>query len=464
MNTGLSQSLGKYLQGAGAESNSGGYSVERVLKETASECTELVRDTDGTPWVRKLFVRDDASLEQAYLAIRSLASPWLPRIRDVHRSAAGTVVVREYLAGQTLRQRVEGRGALGESEARSLLRQVCLGVRALHTLDPPLIHRDVNPSNVIVTDAGARLIDFGIARAYDEHASRDTHAWGTTGYAAPEQFGFDQSDERTDVFALGMLYWFLLTGTDPQGNLAARLRQDAEAGGAGAGGIAEVPASARGIIERCVALAPEARFSSVDALITALAEADAKRAAREPAAPAELQARETRARAGSYAEAGAKRAARARENAPEPAKVAARAACGRGDGDIRDAASLPRTVLARAWLVASTGFMAFLVLAVVITLAEPWRLSVPQGWAHALAFCLATLFMFAPTWLLTTNLFRLRERLPIVRSGTPRRRLLVCAAICAASFFIGACLANAATLDLPEAYVQLMQANGGGAI
>lgn len=381
------------------------YTVEKTLKETESECTELVRDAEDKRWIRKLFLRDDPTIERSYRAIQQAQSPYLPRIHDLHRSAAGTVVVREYFAGPTLREWVQQYGSLDDEQARTALACICRSVQALHRLEPPLIHRDINPNNVIVALDGPKLIDFGIARAYDKSANRDTHNWGTTGYAAPEQFGFDQSDERTDVFALGMLYWFLLTGRDPEGNLGAQLRQETDA---------SIPESARNIISNCVALAPEARYRNVDELASAL-EGTGQTHPLKSETPSSHGLRTTR--------------------------------------PIRKA-------LGKTWRIVSNSFMAFLVFAITFTLAEPWRLSVPEGWAHAALFCFGLLLMFAPAWLFTTNLFRVRDRLPLLR----KHKLLRDVIIVLVTFIAGALIANAATTDLPAAYVQLMQQHGATSI
>lgn len=392
----IPKELSDYLEYAAHDSED--YEVVATLKEAESECTELVRDDAGTRWVRKLFLRDDPAIEAAYRAIQGTDSPYLPTIRDIHSSPAGTIVVREYFAGPTLREWVRNFGPLDSARARGALTRICLAVQALHACDPPLIHRDINPNNVIVTVEGPRLIDFGITRAYDEHASRDTHTWGTTGYAAPEQFGFDQSDERTDIFALGMLYWFMLTGEDPEGNLGARLRQK---------GDTRISETARDIILNCVALSPEDRYENVGALVGALK--------------------------GEVPTQG-------------------RAAVSSSSTFVRPI----RRILRNVWLVLSSCFMAFIALAVVMTLVEPWRLSVPEGWVRALAFCIGMLIALVPAWLLTTDLFHIRERLPFLREHKLARDV----AIVFMAFVTGMLIANAATADLPAAYVTLMQQNG----
>lgn len=84
---------------------------------------------------------------------------------------------------------------------------------------PPVIFRDLKPSNIMVTPKGKiKLIDFGIARHFKAGSSVDTSAYGSAGYAPPEQYGENQTDARSDIYALGAVLHFLLTGKDPSKN------------------------------------------------------------------------------------------------------------------------------------------------------------------------------------------------------------------------------------------------------
>ncbi|MCM2677116.1 serine/threonine protein kinase [Alkalicoccobacillus plakortidis] len=83
----------------------------------------------------------------------------------------------------------------------------------LHAQKPAIIYRDLKPGNLMLTkDGRLKLIDFGIARRYDVHKVKDTLQIGTVGFAAPEQFEKRQSDTRTDLFSLGSLMYFFLSG------------------------------------------------------------------------------------------------------------------------------------------------------------------------------------------------------------------------------------------------------------
>ena len=237
------------------------YRVDEVLKTAPHETTEVVYFVGANaaelgPFVRKRIAVDAAMgdayghLFRAQRAGRRFRH--LPRIYDVHTTGDELVVVMEYIQGRTLRDEVYERdGSL--ALAAQWFPLLCDGVMELHEqFSPPLIHRDLKPSNIVVSDAGLTIIDFGIARAFREGAAGDTAHFGTRCYAPPEQFGYGQTDERSDVYALGMLLYYLLAERDPSPSVAA-------AGFAGP----EVPFALRPVLQRACAFDPAARFQTV---------------------------------------------------------------------------------------------------------------------------------------------------------------------------------------------------------
>lgn len=122
--------------------------------------------------------------------------------------------LREYVKGSTLEMIVEMGNVFSEKEAVSITSVLCGIVERLHKLTPPIICRDLNPSNILITDDGSiKIIDFDSAKQYDENAVHDAMCIGTKEMAAPEQFGFSQSDCRTDIYVLGMLLLYISTGS-----------------------------------------------------------------------------------------------------------------------------------------------------------------------------------------------------------------------------------------------------------
>ena len=151
------------------------------------------------PVIVKVVKNGDVLLAQK---IASLESPFLPKILHVESDT----VFEEYIAGETLDKYVSDH-KLSEEDIVALLLQICSGLRTLHTQNPPIIHRDLKPSNILVTEkdgeALVKIIDFDASREYDPEKSHDTRALGTDTYAPPEQFGYSQTDVRSDIYSLG---------------------------------------------------------------------------------------------------------------------------------------------------------------------------------------------------------------------------------------------------------------------
>ena len=222
------------------------YKTEELIKQSDRERTEKVIGPEGDVYIRK-YLRLEPGESQAYGKVAQLGSPFLPKIYKVQAFGDDLIVIMEYLEGDSLRRHAKIHGSFDTSTIRRFLQGVIDGVKALHTAPGgPIIHRDINPGNIMIAGGNARLIDFGIARTYRYSAPRDTHLWGTAGYAAPEQFGFGQSDVRADVYALGMLLRFLFTGCEP----------DEEGDGS-------MPPAVRSIIAKATAIDPDDRYCDV---------------------------------------------------------------------------------------------------------------------------------------------------------------------------------------------------------
>lgn len=188
--------------------------------------------------------------------LRSLHHGGLPVFLDEYEDDAAICIVREYVEGTPLDRYAAGR-CLPEAQIVSLCGKLCDILIYLHGLRPPVIHRDIKPQNVIVREHGeVSLIDFDIARTCDGAAGTDTQVIGTRAYAPPEQYGFSQTDRRADIYALGVLLCFLLTGsTDIKSAAIANKRLAA-------------------VVRRCTAFSPEERFPDAAAVKKALLASD----------------------------------------------------------------------------------------------------------------------------------------------------------------------------------------------
>jgi serine/threonine-protein kinase len=148
--------------------------------------------------------------------LKCLSHPMLPRIVDLFEDETHYYIVMDYISGMNLLSYLEAHGKVPEEKLFQWTREL-LGILAyLHGRNPPVIYRDLKPSNLILDNEGhLRLIDFGTARLHREGITEDTVYIGTQGYAAPEQYGSGQSDARTDLFNLGMTLFHLATGVHP---------------------------------------------------------------------------------------------------------------------------------------------------------------------------------------------------------------------------------------------------------
>ncbi len=171
------------------------YERIRLLKESEKSTVELVREKEGGRVCIRKLLRGRVC---AYQKLRELNHPYLPELYEVEISEDVTTVMEEYIEGRAL-----GEAEMSGKQTVAALRELCSVLDYLHRNG--IIHRDIKPSNVLLAkDGHIRLIDFDAARVVKEELEQDTVLLGTRGYAAPEQYGFAQTDERTDIYALGM--------------------------------------------------------------------------------------------------------------------------------------------------------------------------------------------------------------------------------------------------------------------
>lgn len=150
--------------------------------------------------------------------LKKLNHPNLPSIIDVIDREDTFIIVMDYIEGNPLSQSIDEYGALPQSQVIMWAKQLCDVLGYLHTRTPPIVYRDMKPSNVMLSPDGKKvtLIDFGTAREYKSQNIADTTCLGTIGYAAPEQFGGQgQTDARTDIYCLGATLYHLVTGQNP---------------------------------------------------------------------------------------------------------------------------------------------------------------------------------------------------------------------------------------------------------
>lgn len=163
----------------------------------------------------KLYVKKSVPIELAYIYKTLMLNKHknISDIIDVFEYEDVTVVIEEYISGYTLSEILKC-GIQSESYVKNIIGQICDGLTFLHSHN--IIHRDINPNNIMITTDGiVKIIDFDISRSVKKNSVADTTVLGTVGYAAPEQFGFSQSNTRTDLYAVGVLANVMLTGKMP---------------------------------------------------------------------------------------------------------------------------------------------------------------------------------------------------------------------------------------------------------
>ena len=190
------------------------YDTLRVLKQSPRGTVSVVRHKkSGTRYV---FRRYSGSGE-VYRRLLPVLCQHLPQIMEVGEKNGQTVALEEYIPGDTLGEILEGE-LLSAAQAKQVTRQLCGALWVLHSRG--MVHRDGKPDNVILRGNEAVLIDFDAARVYKSTGQGDTQILGTTGFAAPEQYGLSQSDGRADIYAVGVLLNIMLTGEHPSRKLA----------------------------------------------------------------------------------------------------------------------------------------------------------------------------------------------------------------------------------------------------
>lgn len=248
------------------------YEVVRELGRGAMGAVYLVRDPrlGASLWALKeletslILESERAEAESLFQREMHLLAgfhhPGIPRVLQLYTEPnLGLAFIMEWIDGVALD---EVQDSLGRTfvahEALPIALQVCEILKYLHSQHPPVVFRDLKPSNLMITPAGRIFfIDFGIARRFRTGQTKDTQELGTPGYCAPEQYGHGQTSAASDIYALGTTLLHLLTGRDPQGfnfQFPPSLELGVE------------PEALSLVLDRCLKIKPEDRYSSAVAL------------------------------------------------------------------------------------------------------------------------------------------------------------------------------------------------------
>lgn len=220
------------------------YDCVQVLKAEEHKTVSVLRHKKRG--IRYIFRCYEGSAA-VYRKLLPISCAYLPQIMEAAEWDGNAAILEEYVQGDTLYFLLEA-GNLSVAKAKKIMLQLCCGLSVLHSLG--IVHRDIKPENVILRGDEAVLIDFDASRIIKYENESDTVILGTIGFAAPEQFGMNQSDERADIYALGVLLNVMLTGKHPSKELAAgRMGR---------------------IVQRCTMMNPKQRYKDVKSLMEAL--------------------------------------------------------------------------------------------------------------------------------------------------------------------------------------------------
>lgn len=215
------------------------YSIITPIKESnkGKVCLAKVEGYEFPVIVKELKHGNKA----VFHSLRVLESTYFPKIYDVVEGTDHLLIVEEYIEGEILSEYLAS-GKLTEAEWLDIAKQLCEALRSLHTHVPPIIHRDMKPSNIILNSKGCiKIIDFDSSRLYKAESEGDTRLLGTERYAPPEQYGFSQTDCRSDIYSLGVVF-----GMFPAFSSKARQKRWKQ------------------LVEKCTLFAPESRFQAVE--------------------------------------------------------------------------------------------------------------------------------------------------------------------------------------------------------
>lgn len=220
------------------------YDTEKVLKTSERGSVFLLRHRKSG---KRFIFRKYTGNCDVYRKLLGVDCPNLPQIMEAAEKDGQAAILEEYIPGDSLAFLLEG-DLFSQKETRRIALQLCRGLWVLHHFGA--VHRDIKPENVILRGNTAVLIDFDASRIFKASSDSDTQVLGTTGYAAPEQYGIGQTDGRADIYSLGVLMNVLCTGKHPSIQLA--------------------PGKLGRIIQKCTMISPQSRYQDITALMEAL--------------------------------------------------------------------------------------------------------------------------------------------------------------------------------------------------
>lgn len=236
------------------------YEVVKTLGQGGMSTVYLCKNTRlGNMWAIKE-VKKELKGQIDFLAepniLKNLSHSGIPRVVDIFYREDNLYMVEDYIEGETLEEYIKKIGLIGSKEISKITLSICDIIEYLHSCNPPIIYRDLKPSNIMITPKGkVVLIDFGISRVYKQGGDKDTIYMGSKGYAAPEQYGRGQTCTQTDIYGIGAVMYFMTMGKAPTA-LLEPLKDKSYSD--------EVDIELKKIIQKAVQIDIESRYSSVN--------------------------------------------------------------------------------------------------------------------------------------------------------------------------------------------------------
>ncbi len=221
------------------------YDIVKILSKKEDRKVLKIRHKE---FKKDLVLRCYEKPVEAYQRLKGIVNKNLPTVYEAIAFEDGQIVLEEFIDGLTAAEVLEQNNYTFRG-AKAVISGVCSALLTLRDLS--IVHRDIKPENIMIDKVGnPKLIDFDASRIYNSKSSTDTTVLGTIGYAPPEQYGISQSDEKSDIYALGVLLNVMLTGSHPSKSLAK--------GRAGR------------IVLKCTQIDPESRYKTIEELIKKL--------------------------------------------------------------------------------------------------------------------------------------------------------------------------------------------------
>lgn len=223
------------------------YRLIKNIKRTDTSIINVMENINNEKKVLVKYITGDISV---YRELLNITHNNIPIIYEAVCDNENAIIIEEFIDGITVGEVLET-GLYMADGIQKVISEICDALYILHSRG--IVHRDIKPENIMITTNGdVKLIDFNISRIKNDNKSRDTVILGTTGFAAPEQYGISETDARSDIYAMGILINVMLTGEHPSKKLCS--------------------GKWRRIVNKCTKINPDERYQNAEELLKVVKE------------------------------------------------------------------------------------------------------------------------------------------------------------------------------------------------